>query len=218
MSLWVIKGVRHSKPHRHKSLTNSHSNLTTLYEIDYELFHFINSGCQNFIFDWLLPILREKKTWIPLYLFLFAFLLINFGKKGLYVAMAMALTVGLADITSSHVIKKTVKRLRPCHILIKEGQMELRAKCGSGYSFPSSHAANHFAMGVFLGLVFGKRWRWVKWAGLIWAAAISFSQVYVGVHFPFDILIGGLLGSFIAYLVWGAFQGLIHLPLQKYFA
>jgi len=130
--------------------------------------------------------------------------------------MAIGLTVGLADTTSSHIIKKSVKRLRPCHILIKEGQMDLRVKCGSGYSFPSSHATNHFAIGVFLGLVFGKRWRWVKWAGLLWAAAIAFSQVYVGVHFPFDILVGALLGSAIAYIVWGAFKGLIHLPLEKY--
>lgn len=173
--------------------------MTYLPEIDHELFHFINTGCKNAFFDFLLPILREKYTWLPAYLFLLVFLLVNYGKKGLYFACAFALTVGLTDATSSHLIKKSVKRLRPCQVIQHPDDMNLLVRCGSGYSFPSSHAANHFSMAVFLGLAFGKRWRWLKWALLFWAFSIAFSQVYVGVHFPIDALAGGILGSLIAY-------------------
>ena len=174
--------------------------MTSLIDIDYQLFHLINSGCQNAVFDWLLPILRDKHTWLPIYLFLFVFWVLNFGKKGLYFALAFALTVGMADATSSHLLKKTVRRLRPCQVLEQPDDMHLLVRCGSGYSFPSSHAANHFAMAVFLGLAFGKRWRWVKWASLFWATSIAFSQVYVGVHFPVDVAAGALLGSGVGYV------------------
>ncbi|MCB0518638.1 MAG: phosphatase PAP2 family protein [Lewinellaceae bacterium] len=174
--------------------------MTDLLHFDYQLFHFINSGCQNPLFDFLMPVLRNKYTWVPLYLFLLVFLLLNFKTKGLWLALALIVTVGLTDSISSQLIKKNVMRLRPCKVMEQATDMNLLVPCGSGYSFPSSHAANHFGMAVLLCLTLGKIFRRVKWPLLFWAFAISFAQVYVGVHFPLDVVCGALLGSLIA---WG---------------
>jgi len=73
--------------------------------------------------------------------------------------------------------------------------------CGTGYSFPSSHAANHFGLAVFLILVFFHKWRLILPIGLFWAFSVSFAQIYVGVHFPLDIMGGALLGSMIGYIM-----------------
>ena len=176
--------------------------MQEILELDFELFHFINSTLSNSFFDFLLPILREKYTWVPFYLFLLYFLVSKYSKTGLIIFLAGAITVGLADFTSSNLIKQSVKRLRPCNVEQPPHPVKSRVHCGGGYSFTSSHAANHFSLGVFLILALGQRFRWVKWPLLIWAGSISFSQIYVGVHFPLDILVGGILGSLIAWLVF----------------
>lgn len=111
----------------------------------------------------------------------------------------IVLTVGTADGVSSHLIKKNVKRIRPCNT--EELYTIPRVRCGSGYSFTSSHAANHFGLSVFLILAVAKR-RSVKVLLLFWAFMVSFSQIYVGVHYPLDVIAGGILGAFIAYVFW----------------
>jgi membrane-associated phospholipid phosphatase len=169
--------------------------------MDTQLFHFINSTCANPIFDAIAPFWREKWSWLPFYTFIAAFFFVNFGKKrGFLLLAALALTVGFADFMSSALIKKNVQRLRPCNDSELIGQVILRIdSCGGGYSFPSSHAANHFAAATFLALFFGKKPRWVRPALFSWAASIALMQVYVGVHYPFDIFCGALLGLLIGF-------------------
>ncbi len=176
--------------------------MTELLHFDEQLFHLINSGWHNPFFDVVMPFLRNKYVWMPFYLFLFAFLLINFKKNGLFIVLALALTIGMADVTSSHLIKKNVKRLRPCKVIERPSDLHLLVPCGSGYSFPSSHAANHFAIAIFLSLTLGKMFRWIRLPLLLWALSISLAQVYVGVHFPLDITAGALLGSLIGWVVY----------------
>jgi undecaprenyl-diphosphatase len=176
--------------------------LTDLLQLDYQLFHFINSGCHNPVFDVLMPILRNKYTWLPFYLFLLVFLALNFQKKGFFLFLAMVVTVALTDSISSQLIKKNVMRLRPCKVMEQPKDMHLLVPCGSGYSFPSTHATNHFGMAVFLSLSLGKVFRRVKWPLFFWAASIAFAQVYVGVHFPLDVIVGGALGALIAKTVY----------------
>ncbi len=188
--------------------------MTELLQWDAQIFHLINSDWSNPLFDFLLPILRNKYTWMPLYVFLIAFFTINFKKQGLYIVMALALTVGIADATSSHLIKKSVKRLRPCKVLEQPKDMNLLVRCGSGYSFPSSHAANHFAMAVFLFLTLGKVVKWTRFPLLLWAASIAYSQVYVGVHFPLDALAGALLGSLIAVGCYFVFERVLNAEVR----
>lgn len=175
--------------------------IDQLVSLDQEAFLTINQGLSNLFFDWLMPILRNRYTWAPLYLFIIIFCIRNYGKQGLLVVLFTLVTFGISDFTSSSLIKKSVQRVRPCNDIEFKETVNTRVRCGSGYSFTSSHATNHFAVALFLIMVFYRRWKPILWIGLLWAGAISFAQVYVGVHYPLDVLSGALLGSLIGYLV-----------------
>lgn len=171
--------------------------MEALIQWDMALFEAINNGWQNPLFDAILPFWRNKYVWIPAYLFLISFLIINFGKKGLFIVFAAVLTIAIADTLSSAVLKKSIQRMRPCKTEQMKDQLHLLVRCGSGYSFPSSHATNHFALALFLIGVGGTRFSKIKLPLLFWAATIALAQVYVGVHFPLDVLGGTLLGCII---------------------
>lgn len=172
--------------------------LETLLSWDHILFDLINQSLTNSFLDTVLPIMRNKYVWVPFYIFLIAYFNINYGLKGLAISLMVVITITISDQTSSSLIKESVERLRPCK---QEGIAEearlLIEHCGAGYSFTSSHATNHFALAGFLATLLGVRWRWVSAAVLIWAFVVSYAQVYVGVHFPFDVLSGGILGFII---------------------
>lgn len=168
--------------------------LNQLINIDQDLFLLINQGLSNPFFDWLLPILRNPYTWAPLYLFLIIFFIKTYGKIGILVVAFTLANFGVSDAVSSHVIKKSVKRVRPCNDLVFKNEVNIRVRCGSGFSFTSSHATNHFAMAFFWIVLFRRKWKHSTWLAVTWAFLVSFSQIYVGVHYPFDILCGALLG------------------------
>ncbi len=178
--------------------------MNTFFDIlqqwDTRLFFWINHGWSSNFLDALLPVLRERLIWAPFYLFILVFSLLNYGKKGWILLGMLLLCFAVADFTSSSILKKQVQRLRPCNDPALAAQVQLRVPCGSGYSFTSSHAANHFAVALFLIGVFGHLNRWIRPILLLWAGSIALSQVYVGVHYPGDVLGGGLLGSLIG---WG---------------
>lgn len=169
--------------------------------LDQFLFELINGQAHNAVLDWLMPIWREKSTWIPLYLALAAFVGYKYRLQGLYLLLALALAVGLADTVSSKIIKPSVHRLRPCNDPALKDEVQLLVHCGSGYSFTSSHASNHFAVAAFLSLTLGLHYRRIRWPLYLWAASIALGQVYVGVHFPLDIFIGAILGIIIGNIV-----------------
>ncbi|HEY1024840.1 MAG TPA: phosphatase PAP2 family protein, partial [Sphingobacteriaceae bacterium] len=157
-------------------------------------------GLSNPFFDWLMPYLRNRYFWIPLYLFLVIFFVMNYKKAGIAITLFLLITFGISDYSASSVVKPAFERLRPCNDPVFKTEVNTRIACGSGYSMPSSHAANHFAIAVFLITLFYRRWKWILPLALLWATAISFAQIYVGVHYPFDVLIGGILGSIVGYL------------------
>jgi membrane-associated phospholipid phosphatase len=161
--------------------------------LDNTLFYWVNTGLSNAFFDFLMPVLRNKYTWIPFYVFMVSFFFFNFGKKAYWIVLFTILTVSTADLIGNHGFKKNFKRLRPCNAELTVPVIE-RIPCGSGYSFTSNHAANHFAMATFFALFFGYQRKKVFYALYTWAFLIGFAQVYVGLHYPFDILGGGLLG------------------------
>lgn len=175
--------------------------LEQIIQFDQYLFFAINQGLSNPVFDWLMPILRNRFSWTPLYLFIVIFLVRNYGKKGWLILIFLGLTFGFTDYFSSSIIKPAVERLRPCNDLLLKSEVRNIVACGTGYSFPSSHAANHFAIAVFLILLFYHKWKWILPVGLLWASSISFAQIYVGVHYPIDVLSGAILGSMIAYIM-----------------
>lgn len=172
--------------------------MTGLLQLDEQLFYLINNGWQNPFLDAIMPIWREKSTWIPLYLLLAAFCIYRFKIKGLYLVLVVGLLVGISDNISSQLIKKNVRRIRPCNDATLEEKVHLVISCGSGYSFPSTHATNHFALAAFMSMTLGQYYRRIRLPFYLWAASIAIGQVYVGVHYPLDILTGALLGILLA--------------------
>src|SRR5690554_5758559 len=186
--------------------------LQEIIHLDKEIFLAINQGLSNTFFDWLLPILRNPFTWAPLYLFVIIFFIKHYGKMGIIIVLCTLANFGISDAVSSHLVKKNIERVRPCNDIEFKDQVKLRVRCGSGYSFTSSHATNHFAMAFFWIVLFRRKWKHILWLGILWASLISFSQIYVGVHYPFDILGGAVLGAMI-----GLFSGWVFKRLAPHF-
>lgn len=174
--------------------------LDALLSADQALFQTLNGNWYHPWLDALMPHWREKTTWIPFYLLLVFFLVKRLGwKQTGWVLLAVGLTVLLADQTSSGLLKPWVERIRPCRAL---ESARVLVPCGGGYSFTSSHACNHFALvAVLYGLLrhYFPTGVWVLlWC---WAGSIAYGQVYVGVHYPLDVIVGGLLGSGLGWAV-----------------
>jgi len=176
-------------------------------EWDRSLFLILNSNLANPFFDAILPYFRDSVFWTPLYLFIIVFMLINFGKKGLWWVVAFVATVAIADLLGTYAFKETVRRIRPCNEPGLSGQVRLLLqKCPGGYSFLSNHAANHFGLATFMVLTFKPIFKqWVYFAYL-WALLICFAQVYVGAHYPFDIVAGAILGMAAGYLTASVYR------------
>ncbi|WP_374950338.1 phosphatase PAP2 family protein [Mucilaginibacter sp.] len=179
-----------------------------LLKLDRHLFYLINQGMSNNFFDWLMPLMRNPKFWIPLYVFIIGFCIWRYRKQGLVLILMLCLSAGFADFTSASLIKKQVQRLRPCRDIVTSQTVISRVPCGTGYSFPSTHATDHFAIAVFLSCLFYKRWPWVVPVLLFWAAIICFAQVYVGVHFPVDVTCGAIYGALVGWLFAVGFRKL----------
>lgn len=143
----------------------------------------------------------EKLIWIPVYIF-FLYLIIRHFKKNSYwvILLAIAMIV-VTDQLSVHAFKNVFMRLRPCHEPELEGLVHLvKNKCGGDFGFVSSHAVNHFAMAEFFSVIFLKRIRYFTPIIMLWAAFISYSRIYLGVHYPGDVICGGLAGAAIGFL------------------
>ncbi|BAV08531.1 undecaprenyl-diphosphatase [Filimonas lacunae] len=177
-----------------------------LESLDRQLFVAINSTWSVSWLDQFMMLLRNAVTWAPLYLVLLIWSFIKIKPWFWWFLALTVLTFGIADFTSSSLIKPWVGRLRPCYDLDLQGMVRSLVGCGGQYSFPSSHAANHFGLAMFwyraVLLATGKRWSWV-W---IWAFVIGYAQVYVGKHFPLDIAGGAILGMAIGWLTSGLFN------------
>ena len=183
--------------------------LEELLKIDHQVFFAINRGLSNPFFDWLMPLLRNRFFWSPLYLFLIIFFIRNYGRRGYMLILFLLLTFAFTDMFSAGFIKHAVERLRPCNDPSLKLMVNSVVSCGSGFSFPSSHATNHFGIAVFLVTVFSKKWKWITPLALGWAFMISIAQVYVGVHFPVDITAGAIIGSIIGYITGTIFLAAI---------
>ena len=187
--------------------------LTTLLKWDREWFKKINHDWTNPFLDSIFPLWREAITWVPLYIFLIIFIFINFGSKAWPWVIGLLVTVSLTDQVSSHILKPLVNRPRPCHDLLVADHIRLLMDyCSDSRSFTSSHATNHFGVAFFVYQTLKPYFK--KWGYLffLWAATISYGQVYVGVHYPLDVLCGALLGSSIGYFTSLIFNKRFELP------
>ena len=183
-----------------------------LKEIDASILLFINGLNASFL-DEIMWILTNKFTWFPLYLFLFILVYLNSTKKVflLFVIIGFA-TVGLADFTASQGLKKNVQRYRPSHHLELKEQLNFYQKKdgevyrGGQYGFVSGHAANSFAIAIFFSLFLKRRFKHIFYYLIPWAVLVCYTRLYLGVHYPSDIIGGALLGTVLAVLGFGVFR------------
>lgn len=171
--------------------------MSSLIAIDEKLFLFLN-GLHTPIVDTIMVLFSAPLTWLPLY-FLLAYLVYREGKfrRLLWYLLCAGLVVLLADRISVLCFKNVFQRLRPCHNPALQGLVHLpRGHCGGAYGFVSSHAANIF--GIAMLSIFFIRRRWVLFMLLLWAVAVGYSRIYMGVHYPGDVLCGAILGCGIA--------------------
>ena len=171
-----------------------------LLQQDLKIWYLINTVWTCGFLDAVMPFLRNQNTWAPLYLFLLLFMPLNFKKAGWAWIIGFLFCFALADYGSASILKPIFHRTRPCGDARLQEFVRILVSCGSGKSFPSSHAANHFALGTFMAITLYRRFRKAWILPLVWAFVVSYAQVYVGVHFPADIVFGGLYGGVIGML------------------
>ena len=170
-----------------------------LKQIDQDLFLFLN-GIHSPFWDTLMYWISYKFTWVPLYLAALTYFIYKQKQKAILTIVLVVATIALADQLSVHLFKNVFLRYRPCHNLdIQNMTHILHEHCGGQYGFVSSHAANAFGFAIFTAFVIQKRK--ISYLLILWAIVVSYSRIYLGVHYPADILGGAILGSSIAIIV-----------------
>ena len=170
--------------------------MEQLQKIDEYLFRLINStGWQQM--DEVMILISSKWFWIPLYIFILYTLYKTFRQDFFKILFSLGILIFLADYGSVQLFKEMFQRARPCHLL--EG-IRVVDGCGGPFGFVSSHASNSFAIAFFISLLLRKYWWFVNLFS--WAVLIGFSRIYLGVHYPFDILGGMFWGLFVSLLTY----------------
>lgn len=162
--------------------------LEWLAPLDKAIFLFVNVQLANPVTDWLMPIITSDMVLRVLYAIVVLLVLWKGNRQLRWTALVSGVALLLTDQISAHYLKSYFERPRPCHSL---DHVNLLVNCGAGFSMPSAHAANAFGQAA----VWGLRARTYLWALLVVAFLIAISRVFVGVHYPGDVLVGMFVGA-----------------------
>jgi len=189
---------------------NFTTNITHLIEqlisLDKSLFLYLN-GMHNDFFDFVMYWISDKYIWIPFYIFLIYLVIKKYKLRTIDVMVAVAVLITISDMTSVYCFKEVFHRLRPCqNDEIKPFVHLVNGYCGGMYGFISSHAANTFALCFFLIKIFGGEIKYLTFGMIIWACVVSYTRIYLGVHYPFDVFCGALFGIIVGILIGKLFN------------
>ena len=170
---------------------------------DQKLLLLIN-GCNSEVLDVIMWIVTSKSFGIPVYVvFALVFYKIFGVKKALIFCALVIVAVSISDLTAKYCFKEVFERFRPTHHEILKGKLHIVNNYRGGkYGFISSHASNMFSFAVMVFLLIREKIRWLLLPLILWASLISYSRMYLGVHYPSDIIVGALVGSVIAGIVY----------------
>ena len=180
--------------------------MNSLSTIDQNLFLYLNSLHVSWL-DKVMIAITQMWVWAPLYLLLIYWTVKQYGKRCWWVFLAVGIVVLCSDQLSAHVCKPLFQRLRPCYNTDFQDIIYLpKGLAGGKYGFVSSHAANTFAVAAFLTGALHKNRCWIGIVLYLWAFISSYSRIYIGYHYPGDILCGAILGILIGLILWKVFQ------------
>lgn len=177
-----------------------------LNQIDTQLFLFLN-GLHHPFLDPVMVFFSKKLSWLPVYLF-FLYLIIKYYRwQSIMVLLFVAVLISLSDQISVKAFKFVFERPRPCHEEELKPLIHLvNGRCGGAFGFVSSHAANSFALAGFLWLLLRSHFKLIGIVVFTYAFMVSYSRIYLGVHYPGDIVAGGMVGFLIAVGVYFLFR------------
>ena len=179
--------------------------METILTYDKELFLFLNNlGNPSWDAFWMF--ITNKWASIPLYIFLLLLSIKTFGvKKTLWMLLVVGVMVAATD-QLTNAFKYGFQRLRPCHDEGVFSMMRLvKSSCGGKYGYFSAHAANAFGVATFFSLYFIKNYKRISFFLLLWAILVAYSRIYIGVHFPLDVLTGMTIGAIYAFIFYRLF-------------
>ena len=181
--------------------------LDEIKRLDTAAFLWLN-GQHSTLWDGLMYWITHRLTWVPLYALIIFLLFRRYRWQAAWMILVIVLVITLADQTASTWLKPFFGRLRPCHEPTLTGTVHLVSGCGGRFGFVSSHSANTFGLATTLWLLLRRE---VKYIGLlfVWAFLVSYSRIYVGVHYPLDLAGGALVGITYAGLVMRAYRKLM---------
>jgi len=181
--------------------------MDKIIELDKRLLLFLN-GFHTDSIDPVMLLITKTEFWTPLYLIIIYFIFKKYNTEGWLVLAGAAIAILLSDQITSSLMKPFFERLRPSQDPTLQGLVHLVDGYKGGlYGFASSHAANTFSTAMLVWLVFKKQVNW-SWIIFIWASLMTYTRIYLGVHFPGDILVGGIIGIGCGYTGYRCYQWL----------